>query len=166
MPYTVVSKRDGYELRHYEPAILVQVTVTGSPQSAGSIGFGSLVRYISGDNQPGRKMAMTSPVLQESTHASSHIVSFVLPANVSVDDIPKPRDARVSTVAVPARDMAARTYIGRWTQAKFEANAADLVAALARDGMTTTGMPSWARYDPPWTPPFLRRNEVLVELVT
>lgn len=166
MPYTVVAKRDGYELRHYDPAILVQVTVTGSPQSAGSIGFGSLVRYISGDNLPGRKMAMTSPVLQESTHASSHIVSFVLPANVSVDDIPKPRDARVSTVAVPARDMAARTYIGRWTQAKFEANAADLVAALARDGMTTTGTPSWARYDPPWTPPFLRRNEVLVELAS
>ena len=166
MPYTVVAKRDGYELRHYDPAILVQVTVTGSPQSAGSIGFGSLVRYISGDNQPGRKMAMTSPVLQESTHASSHIVSFVLPANVSVDDIPKPRDARVSTVAVPARDMAARTYIGRWTQAKFETNAADLVAALARDGIATTGTPSWARYDPPWTPPFLRRNEVLVELAS
>ncbi len=166
MPYTLVAKRDGYELRHYDPAILVQVTVTGSPQSAGSIGFGSLVRYISGDNLPGRKMAMTSPVLQESTHASRHIVSFVLPTNVSVDDIPKPRDARVSTLAVPARDMAARTYIGRWTQVKFEANAANLVAALARDGMTTTGMPSWARYDPPWTPPFLRRNEVLVELAS
>jgi hypothetical protein len=164
MPYTVVAKRDGYELRHYEPAILVQVTVTGDAQSAGSMGFGSLVRYISGDNEPGRKMAMTSPVLQESAHSSSHVVSFVLPANVSIDDIPKPRDARVSTVAVPARDMAARTYIGRWTQAKFEANAAELVAALSRDGMATAGAPSWARYDPPWTPPFLRRNEVLIEV--
>jgi hypothetical protein len=60
--------------------------------------------------------------------------------------------------------MAARTYIGRWTQRKFEANAADLIAALTRDGITAVGLPSWARYDPPWTPPFLRRNEVLVEV--
>ena len=164
MPYTVVDKRDGYELRHYDPAILVQVTVTGDPQSAGSMGFGSLVRYISGDNEPGRKMAMTSPVLQESAHATRHVVSFVLPANVSVDDIPKPRDARVTTVAVPARDMAARTYIGRWTQSKFESNAAELVSALSRDGLNVSGAPSWARYDPPWTPPFMRRNEVLVEI--
>lgn len=165
MPYTVVAKRDGYELRHYDPAILVQVTVTGDAQSAGSMGFGSLVRYISGDNEPGRKMAMTSPVLQESAHSSSHVVSFVLPANVSVDDIPRPRDARVSTVAVPSRDMAARTYIGRWTQRKFEDNAEQLVADLARDGISAVGLPSWARYDPPWTPPFLRRNEVLVKVV-
>jgi hypothetical protein len=165
MPYTVVAKRDGYELRHYDPAILVQVTVTGDAQSAGSMGFGSLVRYISGDNEPGRKMAMTSPVLQESAHSSSHVVSFVLPVNVSVDDIPRPRDARVSTVAVPSRDMAARTYIGRWTQRKFEDNAEQLVADLARDGISAVGLPSWARYDPPWTPPFLRRNEVLVEVV-
>jgi len=164
MPYTVVAKRDGYELRHYDPAILVQVTVTGDAQSAGSMGFGSLVRYISGDNEPGRKMAMTSPVLQESAHATRHVVSFVLPKNVSVDDIPRPRDARVTTVAVPARDMAALTYIGRWTQKKFEENASELVAHLNRDGFSELGSPSWARYDPPWTPPFLRRNEVLVEL--
>jgi hypothetical protein len=60
--------------------------------------------------------------------------------------------------------MAARTYIGRWTQRKFDDNAADLIANLARDGLTAVGLPNWARYDPPWTPPFLRRNEVLVEL--
>lgn len=164
MPYTVVSQRDGYELRHYDPAILVQVTVTGDSQTAGSLGFRPLVSYISGDNLSGRRMAMTSPVLQESTHASQHVVSFVLPKNVSVDDIPRPRDSRVTTVAVPARDMAARTYIGRWTQRKFEDNAEQLVADLARDGIGGVGLPSWARYDPPWAPPFLRRNEVLIEI--
>ena len=131
---------------------------------AASTGFGPLVRYISGDNLPGRRMAMTSPVLQESAHSERHVISFVLPHDVSVDDIPRPRDSRVTTVAVPARDMAARTYIGRWTQRKFEANAADLIAALTRDGISAVGLPSWARYDPPWTPPFLRRNEVLVEV--
>jgi hypothetical protein len=164
MPYTVVAKRDGYELRRYDPAILVQVTVTGDSQSAGSMGFGPLVRYISGDNMPGRRMAMTSPVLQESSTSTHHVISFVLPQDVSIDDIPRPRDARVSTRAVAAREMAARTYIGRWTQRKFDDNAADLIANLARDGLTAVGLPSWARYDPPWTPPFLRRNEVLVEL--
>ena len=164
MPYTVVATKSGYELRHYDPAILVQVTVTGNSQSAASTGFGPLVRYISGDNLPGRRMAMTSPVLQESSHSEHHVISFVLPQHVSVDDIPRPRDSRVTTVAVPARDMAARTYIGRWTQRKFEANAADLIAAVTRDGITPVGLPSWARYDPPWTPPFLRRNEVLVEV--
>ncbi len=164
MPYTVKATRNGYELRHYDPAVLVQVTVTGSSQTAGNIGFGPLVRYISGDNHPGRRMAMTSPVLQESQSSETHVISFVLPQDVSVDDIPRPRDARVSTIAVPARDMAARTYIGRWTQRKFDENAAELVSVLARDGITTVGSPSWARYDPPWTPPFLRRNEVLVEI--
>lgn len=164
MPYTVVANREGYELRRYDPAILVHVTVTGSPQTAGTIGFGPLVRYISGDNQPGRRMAMTSPVLQESQSPDTHVISFVLPQDVSIDDIPRPRDARVSTTAVPAREMAARTYIGRWTQRKFDENAAELVAVLARDGIATVRAPSWARYDPPWTPPFLRRNEVLVEI--
>jgi hypothetical protein len=113
---------------------------------------------------PGRRMAMTSPVLQESSTSSNHVISFVLPHDVSINDIPRPRDARVSTRAVAAREMAARTYIGRWTQRKFEDNAADLIANLKRDSLTAVGLPSWARYDPPWTLPFMRRNEVLIEV--
>jgi hypothetical protein len=65
---------------------------------------------------------------------------------------------------VDARTMAARTYIGRWTDAKFRENAEQLSSDLARDGMTVSGKPMWARYDPPWTLPFMRRNEVLIPI--
>lgn len=164
MPYRVTAVRDGYELRHYDRAVLVQVAVTGSSEQAASAGFGPLVRYISGDNVSNTRLAMTSPVLQESSSHDSHLISFVLPSNVDVSSIPVPRSSVLSTVVMDARDMAARTYIGRWTQRKFDENAADLIANLKRDGLTPVGLPSWARYDPPWTLPFMRRNEVLIEV--
>lgn len=164
MPYVVTAQRDGYELRHYAPAVLAQVTVIGDSEQAANMGFGPLVRYISGDNQSNTKLAMTSPVLQQSSTPTEHVVSFVLPADVDVTQIPVPRNSIVTTVVTDARDMAARTYIGRWTEKKFRDNAAELVTAVTRDGLAITGVPAWARYDPPWTPPFMRRNEVLVEI--
>jgi hypothetical protein len=164
MPYTVTAKRDGYELRHYDRAILVRVTVTGDAERAGNAGFGPLVRYISGDNMSSERMAMTSPVLQESASTSTHVVSFVLPADVDPASIPVPRNSVVKTEVVDARNMDARTYIGRWTDAKFRENAEQLSSDLARDGLTVSGKPMWARYDPPWTLPFMRRNEVLIPI--
>lgn len=164
MQYAVTAKRDGYEVRNYDRAVLVRVTVTGNAESAGNAGFGPLVRYISGDNMSNERMAMTSPVLQESSAASTHVVSFVLPADVDPASIPVPRNSVVKTEVVDARTMAARTYIGRWTDAKFRENAEQLESDLARDGMTVLGKPMWARYDPPWTLPFMRRNEVLIAI--
>jgi len=166
MPYTVTAQRDGYELRHYDRAIFVQVTVTGNAEQAATAGFGPLVRYISGDNHSNTRMAMTSPVLQESSTHETHVVSFVLPADVDISQIPVPRNSVVSTAVMDARDMAARTYIGRWTNEKFRKNADELAQQLAHDGLKTIGTPAWARYDPPWTLPFLRRNEVLIEVAT
>jgi hypothetical protein len=85
-PYNVLKNYDGFELRSYPRHVLVQVTVRGSFISAGSIGFGPLIRYISGGNQTGQKIAMTAPVVQSSHDPETHVVSFVLPAGMQLSE--------------------------------------------------------------------------------
>ena len=162
-PFTVLEKRDGYELREYPEAKMAQVDVRGSFSSAGNIAFGPLVRYISGANAASQKIAMTAPVIQETTGAA-YRVSFVMPADMSTTDLPTPADARVSVVTVPARRIAAVGFRGSWSEARFREHSADLVRALERDGITEHGDPFYARFDPPWKPGFLKYSEVLVNI--
>lgn len=161
-PYTVLTTHDGFEVRHYPDHVLVQVDVTGDFMRAGSIAFGPLVSYISGNNARGQKIAMTAPVLQKTHSDESHTVSFVLPAGMSIADVPVPQNARVSAVHVGAHNVAAVKFGGGWNGDRFQENGELLLKKVQRAGLTPVGDVYYARFDPPWKPWFLKRNEALV----
>lgn len=156
-PYTVVAVRDGYEVRDYPACTVVDVEVIGRPfQQAGNAGFRPLLRYISGGNTAGARFAMTAPVIQHYAQ-DVHVVTFVLPSGAH--DVPDSDDERVFVRHCAPERVAVRRYSGSTGQGKYEEQLAELRTCLARDGVTESGPPRLARYDPPWTPWFMRRNE-------
>lgn len=191
--YEVERRIGDVELRRYAPYVVAEVTVSGPAESAGNAAFPILAGYIFGKNKGERRMAMTAPVTQASTpvkmamtapvtqfaqapapgasaapgaaaSADSHVVQFVLPANVRLDTAPEPVDARVRLRQVEAHRLAAIRYSGRWTQANYDEQLARLQATLGEAGVAWTGEPVLARYNAPMTPPFMRRNEVWLAL--
>jgi hypothetical protein len=163
-PYTVVQDLGSFEIRHYPQYVLVQTTVAGDFMRAGNVAFGPLVSYISGNNRRSQKIAMTAPVLQHSASEQEHTVSFVLPAGMDVKSIPLPANSRVSTKVVPAHNVAAIKFGGGWNAERFESKGKELEHLVTQADLTTEGGVYFARFDPPWKPWFLKRNEVLIAL--
>ncbi len=154
------------EIRHY-PAVRV-ATVAGNDEGED---FGILFRYITGNNQPGKKIPMTAPVITPveipmTAPVISDIagMSFVMPASFKGDNLPEPRDNRVRLREIPAREVAVIRFRGRAGSADVARVRAQLLSALADASIQTTGEPFLMRYNPPFTPGFLRRNVVAVEI--
>lgn len=164
-PYVVVHRFPDFEVREYPAAAVAEVTVRGSFEQAGNRAFGSLFGYISGRNLGGQSIAMTAPVLQAASAAEAHAVAFVLPSSLSAEAAPTPDDATVRVREMPATTTAAITYSGRWTQESYDRHCTRLLAAIDREGLTAMGEPRFARYNPPFTPWFMRRNEVLIDVI-
>ena len=175
--YRVLKSHGDVELREYAPCVVADVVVSGLAEQAGSAAFRPLFQYISGANrgaeplemtapviqQPAsERLAMTAPVIQEAVGTDEWTVSFVLPAGRSLSDYPVPTDSRVSLRAVPGETAAAIRWSGRWTESNIERRTATLRQAMAEAGWEESGEPRWARFDPPWKPPFARRNEIVV----
>jgi effector-binding domain-containing protein len=185
-PYTVVEKRDGYEIRQYEPQLAAEVTVDGTFTAATNRGFRQLADYIFGNNsvqdtksesiamtspvieQEGDNssapIAMTSPVVERSSEAGKRVITFVMPSQYTMETLPRPNNEDVKIIEIPARRCAALRFSGNMDDDRAEKKKAELVALLDRDGIAHTGPPMLAQYNPPWTPPFMRRNEVLIAL--
>ena len=104
---------------------------------------------------------MTAPVSQEKKDTQWRVM-FVMPAEYTLETLPEPTDERVKLAEEPGRLMAAVTYSGTWSEEGYEKNKALLEEYLRRRGLTKAGAAVWARYDPPFMPWFLRRNEVLI----
>jgi hypothetical protein len=176
--YTVVMKSSGIEYREYEPYIVAETVVTDEFSDAGNEGFRRLFRYISGDNMVQEKIAMTVPVerapasekiamtapVERAPSANGWRVSFVVPSQYTLDTVPVPSDPRVKIRQVPARVVAALRYSGRWTNRNHSEKRSTLLDAIDSSGTRAVGMVSSAVYNPPFTPPFMRRNEVMVEI--
>ncbi|MBM4152464.1 MAG: heme-binding protein [Kiritimatiellaceae bacterium] len=174
--YTTVQKDSRFELRDYAPHILAETLVNDEFEEAGNQAFGRLFRYISGDNQLSTNVAMTAPVSQEPKGINipmttpvgqqriqeSWSVSFMMPASYTIETLPVPNDARVQLRQVPARRMAAVRYSGFWSEKKYRKYKTELESWIRENGLTIAGEPVWARYNPPFTPWFLRRNEILI----
>jgi hypothetical protein len=163
--YEVISTSGSCELRRYARCTVADVVMQGSASSVGSKAFGPLVRYISA-----AQLAMTAPVLQSSSSTDSWVVSFVLPGSKGIAEYPLPADAKVSLREIPEHLAIATTWSGRWSYAAVESRTASLLSLLSNptspwsSSYVQVGSPVWARYDPPWKPWFLRRNEVLIEV--
>ena len=164
--YEVLSEADTYEIRRYAPYIVAEVDVDGDADSAGSKAFRILAGYIFGDNEGDTRMKMTAPVASQPAggDANRHTYAFVMERKYTLESLPRPNDPRIRLSEVEPRTMAAVRYSGRWTEKNYRQHLAELRQALAADGVATRGEPLLARYNSPFTPWFLRRNEVLLEL--
>ena len=175
--YRVMEVRGVVELREYAPWVVADVVASGSAEQAGSAAFRPLFEYISGANQSAEPLAMTAPVIQQPTSerlamtapviqkaagAGEWTVSFVLPAGRSLSEYPTPTNSRVSRRAVPGETAAAIRWSGRWTSSNIARRTQDLRQVMAEAGWQESGEPRWARFDPPWKPPFARRNEIVI----
>lgn len=175
--YSVVAQKDGYEIRQYEPYILAETPLLGAD---GDSGFRELFSYISGANTANSKLAMTVPVLQsggaggqklamtapvlQTESAGGDVMAFVMPPGLKLEDLPRPASPKVTLRAVPGLKAAVLRFSGRGSQATVQKKTRQLAAALERDGLRAAAPPVTAFYNPPFTVPFMRRNEVLIEL--
>ena len=168
--YQVVSVIHGAELRKYARCTVADVVMSGTAERVGNKAFGPLVRYISS-----KQLSMTAPVLQaassvspDTTDSQSWVVSFVLPGGKGVGDYPVPDDVKIALREIPEHLTLAAQWSGRWTYSSVERQTEKLLAVInaSGSGLTALGPPVWARYDPPWKPWFLRRNEVLIDVRT
>ena len=177
--YELERATDTYELRRYPPVRVATTTITASAADAGNRAFRILAGYIFGGNRSresiamtapvtqarGEKIAMTAPVTQQRGEAQDrYVVSFVMPTHYTLETLPVPDDERVRLEEIPARRVAVRRYRGTRSQARYEAELAQLRSALERDGLETIGEPVFARYNSPFSLPPLRRNEVWLEV--
>lgn len=178
-PHYVVVQDLGQdvEVRRYDPRLAIEAIVDDpNRQKAASEAFSMLFRYITGANEQQQKIAMTVPVRTDSeriamttpvqtTSADGHLsMRFFLPRSVAEAGAPAPRDPHLHLVQVPASTIAARRYSGVADQVSRDQNAAILMSVLAKSSWTPEGEIFQFNYDPPFTIPFLRRNEVAVNV--
>ena len=174
--YTVLEREEDFEIRQYDPQIVAETFVEGNLEEVGNEGFRRLYAYISGENTKKQSISMTAPVGQETRSEKIAMtapvkqekkdnqwrITFLMPAEYALEMLPEPDDERIKLAQEPGRLMAAVKYSGTWSEEGYEENKALLEEYLQKRGLTKAGEPVWARYDPPFMPLFLRRNEVLI----
>jgi hypothetical protein len=169
--YEVTRKLDKVEIRRYPKIVLAKVSNYESDS------FGLLFRFISGENKQKEKMKMTAPVVSEdvsqeikmtspvlSEFSSQGYMAFVMPSELNLETTPLPLDSRVKIEEVPSRLVAALRFSGSWSEAHFEEKTRELLQELANAKIKTKGNVFTMLYNPPFTPSFLRRNEVAIEV--
>ncbi len=181
--YTVMKKMNGYEIREYPEHIVAQTTVQGSYGTSMGSGFSIVAGYIFGGNTKKESIAMTAPVVAEkvegqnvseniamtapvvaTSEGDSQTISFGMPRSYTLDTLPTPNDPRVQIVMIPTKKYAVMQFSGYRSDARIKEKQEALRSALARDGVATEGSMAYAGYNAPWTPPWMTRNEVLVEI--
>jgi hypothetical protein len=161
--YEVIAETAAYEVRRYQPYVVAEVDVRG--KSADSQGFRALAGYIFGDNEASEKMQMTAPVeSREADDGNDITYAFVMESKYTLETLPNPNNERIRLRNKPSRVVAALRFSGRWTEANVAKHERQLLSALQADGITRLGKLELARYNSPFTPWFLRRNELMVAI--
>lgn len=176
--YTETVNYKDFEVRSYAPMLVAQTEVKEHFDDAGNKAFRVLADFIFGNNTSKTKIDMTAPVTQktasekiamtapvtQSKSSTGFVIQFTMPAAYTRETLPQPNDPRVKIVEIPARKMAVYSYTGSWSESRFNDKLADFKAALAREKIVTVGEPTFARFNSPWQLPFLRRNEIWLEV--
>ncbi|MES1964354.1 heme-binding protein [Psychrobacter sp. AH5] len=184
--YTILNQSDDFELRRYDPQIVAETYVAGDQKQASNKGFRILADYIfgnntapsgksskinmtspvkmqpqKGDNKPSQKIAMTAPVnLQEQD--GRWRVRFVMPSQYTMQTLPKPNNPEVKISEVPAQTYGVIQFSGLTGAEKVASKTAALKKWMQSQNLKQVGQPELARYNPPWTLPFMRRNEIMI----
>lgn len=177
-PYLVERSLGDIEVRCYPRHVVAQTTVEASFEDAGSRAFRRLASYIGGQNRTragiqmrapvmqqgdSQKIAMTAPVTQSGVDGR-YVVAFVLPAELTIDTAPEPTNPEVQLREVATRLAAAVSFSGRGNERTFATHRAKLLAILEQAGIEPVGELRYARFDPPYKPGFMRRNEVVQDV--
>jgi hypothetical protein len=177
-PAFTVERKDGdFEIRRYAPLLAAEVVVSGERSAAANQGFRLLADFIFGNNsarqkidmtapvtqQPGEKIAMTAPVTQQPA-GDSWKVRFMMPAQYSAETLPVPNDKRVTIISQATKRFAVIRFSGWSSEDNLSEHKAELEAWVKASGLVAAAAPVVAFYNPPWSLPFLRRNEYLIEL--
>lgn len=174
--YEVVKSEGDFELRQYSPQIVAETIVEGEFDEVGNEGFRILVAYIKGNNRKSQSISMTTPVSQEALSEKIPMtapvtqerkggkwrITFLMPSTYTLETLPEPLDKRVKLKETQVRLLAALKYSGTWSRQHYEEKEALLIGMIKERRLTQIGVPIWARYNPPFMPWFLRRNEVLI----
>ncbi|MDD2582062.1 MAG: heme-binding protein [Desulfuromonadaceae bacterium] len=177
--YKVVKAAGIFELRDYASHILAEIVVDGDLENAGNKAFRRLFRYITGENRSQEKISMTAPVSQEAAGEkitmtapvsqqrvqNKWAVSFMMPSSYTMETLPTPADPGITLRQIPARQLAAVRYSGSWSEKNYLCYKGKLEKWIRDNGLTISGEPIWARYNPPFTLWFMRRNEILIPIL-
>ncbi|MEM7158852.1 MAG: heme-binding protein [Myxococcota bacterium] len=179
--YEVVARHPGFEVRRYAPRLVAEVEVQGRGKDAANAGFRVLANFIFGDNVRRTEIAMTAPVDRQAlseeiamtapvdrTQAGKErwVIAFTMPSKYTAETLPRPNDERVMIREIPRSHFAAVRFSGSPGEKSVQRRMQALEDAVETAGLTSAGRPPvYSRYDPPWTLPFLRRNEIQLELV-
>ena len=180
--YAVLQNDELFEVREYEELVVVETVVDAGFDDAGNIAFRRLFNYISGDNRTATEIAMTAPVMAvedggpngEEIPMTAPVTgqetpggwrfAFILPSDYTLATAPIPDNPDVRLERVPARKVAVVTYTGSWNEASYSENLQRLERWMQDNRLEAGSLPRVAGYDPPWTVPFLRRNEVMIDI--
>lgn len=174
--HSVLRSEGDIEIREYAPMIVAEVEVSGSREDAGSRGFRPLADYIFGNNAPrqsidmtapvttrrGQSIDMTAPVTSTSSGDDRWTVAFIMPAEWTMETLPRPNNPAVNIREVPTHQMAVIKFRGRRNSETIGQHEAELTSWIAANGYEAAGEPVYASYSPPWTPIPLRRHEVMI----
>jgi hypothetical protein len=184
--YEVRASQAPFELRHYAPILIAQTIVEGDMDTASNKGFRLIADFIFGNNlaagsEQAAKIAMTAPVTVEpqsskiamtapvtiepqSGSAQQWRVHFVMPSQYTLANIPKPKNSAVTLHELPSKYFVVHRYSGFNTEARVQEKTDEALAWAKQQSLKVIGTPQLSRYDPPWTLPMFRRNEIMVEV--
>jgi hypothetical protein len=175
--YRVTEKAEPFEIREYSPLIVAQVEVPGDLSEASSAGFRLIANYIFGNNIAVRdgglttaepapeKIAMTVPVIAEGKgDQKTWLIQFVMPKQYTMDTLPKPNNPQVKLVPIGPQKLAVIRFTGFVGDDKVQEKTAELMAWIKSRNALPLGNPRLARYNPPWSIPWMRRNEILIPI--
>ena len=175
--YTLAERSGNIEIRDYAPMIAAETKVTGDRREAIGDGFRIIADYIFGNNTASKKVPMTAPVTQQGSEkiamtapvtqqgdGKSWRVAFIMPSEYTMDTLPKPNNPAVELKEVPAKRFGVIRFSGMGGQGNLDRHAEELQAFLEAKNLAFPSPPTYAFYNPPWTLPFMRRNEVLIEI--
>jgi hypothetical protein len=177
--YSVIASEKNIEIRNYVPVIVAETEVAGERDKAISQGFRTIADYIFGNNLSSQKLAMTAPVTQQASEkiammapvaqqgdGNSWQVRFIMPASYTMGTLPKPKNAAVKLREVEGKRFAVIRFSGMAGEDNLKSHTDELKAYLYSKNLQSLSAPTYAFYNPPWTLPFLRRNEVMIEVAT
>ena len=171
--YQVIQSHQNIEIRRYEPMIIAEVEVEGPRKQAIGDGFRLLADYIFGNTTTGQEIAMTAPVEQQEEvtmtappgqQARSWRVRFVMPSQYTIETLPQPNDQRVMIKSIASRHWAVIAFSGTMSDDNIKDHEKQLMHFVQTHEIAVTGSPLYAFYNPPWTVPMMRRNEVMIEI--
>lgn len=176
-PFVVLQDHKEFEVRSYGQRLVAEVEVTGDKRQAVNKGFRKLAAYIFGNNVSREKIKMTTPVTQKLSQkiemtapvaavkdGKNWKIQFFMPEKFSLETIPEPLDKSINLRVLESEQYAAIRFSGRWSEKKFEKYRNKLEGLIAEHQYERKGGALSAYYNPPWTPPFLRRNEVMIPI--